>query len=62
MSGTHILVSGNLVDGFSFIGPVTPNDPTLDRYVDTELNGQEWHYVQLTSLDEAAAKVTSGDG
>lgn len=48
-----VLVVGNPADGFRFIGPVTPNDPALDEYVETELRNETWWYAPLTALPEA---------
>lgn len=58
---THVLVTGDLVTGFTFIGPITPNDPILDEYVDTELRDQHWAYIELTSLPDAVAEAADGD-
>jgi hypothetical protein len=48
-----VLIVGTPADGFRFIGPVTPNDPALDAYVDTELRGQDWWYATLEPLPES---------
>jgi hypothetical protein len=45
-----VLITGTPADGFRFIGPVTPNDPDLDTFIDTELRGQDWWYATLEPL------------
>jgi hypothetical protein len=57
MPGTHLLVTGNPENGFTFYGPVTPNDPDLDEFTDRELAGQYWWHIPLTPppYEQAAA-------
>jgi hypothetical protein len=45
-----VLVTGKPTDGFTFYGPVTPNDPELERFTDMELSGQDWWYCPLSPL------------
>lgn len=52
-----ILVYGDPASGFKFIGPVIPNDPDLDEYIDTHLPNETWWYVPVTTLDQARAEV-----
>lgn len=51
-----LLVSGTPADGFKYVGPVIPNDPDLDDYVDRHLRNEYWWYVDLRSLAEARAE------
>lgn len=44
---THLLVYGNPVDGFTFIGPITPNDPELEAWIENHLAGETWWYAPL---------------
>lgn len=50
---SKILVVGNPGDGFRLIGPVTPNDPALDHYIDFQLTSEDWWYLPVQSLDDA---------
>lgn len=49
-----LLVYGDPAEGFHFIGPVTPNDPKLDAFVDSELRNVTWWYVPINTLSEIA--------
>jgi hypothetical protein len=53
-----VLVYGDPAGGFQFVGPVTPNDPDLEDYIERELRGVSWWYVPLRSLDEARRDVS----
>jgi hypothetical protein len=48
-----LLVWGSPDDGFRFVGPVTPNDPELDKFVDEQLRNVNWWYAPLSSLEDA---------
>lgn len=48
-----ILMVGNPSDGFKLIGPVMPNDPDLDRFIELYMQNDYWWYVPLMSLREA---------
>lgn len=48
-----LLVYGDPAEGFTYVGPVTPNDPELDLFVDTELRTVTWWYVPLRTLANA---------
>jgi hypothetical protein len=50
MQGTHVLVVGNPADGFRFYGPITPNDPALELFIETELRNEDWWYAELRPL------------
>lgn len=45
-----VLVVGDPATGFELIGPVTPNDPALERYTDRELRHTTWWYMGIESL------------
>jgi Helix-turn-helix len=47
---SHLLIVGTPADGFRYIGPVTPNDPDLDEYIDRELRDEYWWLVELDPL------------
>lgn len=51
-----LLVYGNPAEGFTYVGPVTPNDPDLDHFVDTGLRNVTWWYVPLRTLPEVSAE------
>jgi hypothetical protein len=57
-----MLVYGNPADGFTYVGPVVPNDPELESYIETELHDQYWWYVSFTSLDQARGQAHLDDG
>lgn len=48
-----LLVYGDPVEGFQFIGPITPNDPDLDEFVERELHNVTWWYAPIQSLSQA---------
>jgi hypothetical protein len=48
-----LLVWGSPEDGFHFVGPVMPNDPELDSFVDQQLRNVNWWYAPLSSLEDA---------
>lgn len=50
---TVILVYGDPASGFKFIGPVVPNTPDLEEYIETHLQNDTWWFVPVTSLDDA---------
>lgn len=52
--GTHVLVTGTPSEGFTFIGPVTPNDPDLEHYTDIDPKPDYWWYAKLTALPAPA--------
>jgi hypothetical protein len=45
-----VLVAGTPADGFTFYGPVTPNDPALEAFTENELHDTYWWYCQLQPL------------
>lgn len=42
-----IIVTGNPVDGFRFIGPVTPDTVEAEHITDEVLRGQDWWYAPI---------------
>lgn len=52
VTGSHVLIVGNPAEGFSYFGPVVPNTPHLDEYIDRELRNETWWLVKLNPLPE----------
>lgn len=48
----HVLIYGDPIGGFTTIGPVIPNTPQLDRFIDIELRATTWWLARLDSLDD----------
>lgn len=46
LESPHILVSGNPIDGFSYIGPF-PDYASAHAYAEAELRDEEWWLVAL---------------
>jgi hypothetical protein len=42
-----LLVWGTPVDGFTHMGPVEPNDPDMERWIETYLKDESWWYVEV---------------
>jgi len=58
-----LLVWGTPADGFTFMGPMIPNDPAMEAWIERELNNEYWWYVPLkppawTTADEGDYLVT----
>lgn len=53
--GTHLLAVGSVVNGFTFIGPVIPDEKIVDEYIETVVayQGLDWNYVKPKSLAKA---------
>lgn len=46
----HVLVVGNPFDGMQVFGPVTPNDPDLEEYIEREHHDDYWWLVTLGKI------------
>ncbi len=53
-----LLVTGDPGSGFRYIGPVTPNDPDLDEYIETNLRDEYWWYLPVQSLETARKRAS----
>lgn len=42
-----LLVTGDPATGFAYTGPVRPNDPDVDEYIETHLRDAYWWYVPV---------------
>jgi hypothetical protein len=52
-----LLVWGTPADGFTYMGPMMPNDPAMEAWIERELRDQYWWYIPLkppawTTIDE----------
>jgi hypothetical protein len=56
-AGASVLAYGSPFDGIVLVGPVEPNDAELEEFTDQHLRGQDWWYVDLTSLAEARGQA-----
>ncbi len=52
-----LLVWGDPAAGFTYVGPVTTNDPDLEAFIERYLHDRYWWYVPLTSLAQATAEA-----
>jgi hypothetical protein len=47
MAEQKLLVWGDPVSGFTYMGPMTPNDPAMETWIETNLSDEYWWYVPL---------------